>query len=185
MKALIIILFVFILHQIAWSHDELIVLQNEPIEFEADGFYIKKVEDVRTKKENIGFVQKGVFKKAKIDANLKGGVEKAVYDYLKENFRQDANGVPIVIRITQLEISETSSLPIAGKAEIKMDFCRDKNGSLGKLYKAEAYVEKPAVNVSKTHEERIREVIVSCLKSFNNSDWETISPMFFKEGKEN
>ena len=185
MRAAIIILFVFGLHQIVWSQDELIVLQNEPIEFKADGFYIKNVEDVRADKENIGFVQKGVFKKTKIDAHLKGGVGKAVYNYLKENFRQDTNGVPIVIRITHLEISETSSLPITGKAGIKIDFCRDKNGSLGKLYNAEAHVEKPAVNVSKTHEERIREVIVTCLESFNDSDWETISPMFFKEGKEN
>jgi hypothetical protein len=185
MRVCVIFLFVFGLHQIIWSQDEIIVLQNEPIEFKVDGFYIKKIEDVRSDKENIGFVQKGVFKKTKVDANLKGGVEKAVYNYLKENIRQDTNGVPIVIRITKLEISETSSLPITGKAEIKIDFCREKNGSLGKLYNAEAYVEKPAVNVSKTHEERIREVIVSCLKSFNDSDWESISPMFFKEGEKN
>ena len=185
MRTFLIILFVFGLHQIVWSQEGLIILQNESIEFEADGFYIKKVEDVRANKENIGFMQKGVFTKTKIDANLKGGVEKAIYNYLKENFRQDTNGVPIVICITQLEISETPGLPITGKSKIKIDFCREKNGSLGKLYNAEAYVEKPAVNVSKTHEERIREVIVSCLESFNNSDWETISPMFFKESDKN
>jgi hypothetical protein len=185
MRAVLIILFVFGLHQIVWSQEGLIILQNESIEFEADGFYIEKVEDVRANKENIGSVQKGVFKKTKIDANLKGDVEKAIYNYLKENFRQDTNGVPIVICITQLEISETPGLPITGKAEIKIDFCREENGSLGKLYNAEAYVEKPAVNVSKTHEERIREVIVSCLENFNNSDWETIAPMFFKESEKN
>lgn len=185
MRACIVILFVFGVHQIIWSQDELIVLQNEPIEFKASGFYIKNVIDARSDKENIGFVQKGVFKKTKIVANLKGGIEKAIYDYLKENFSQDLNAVPIVICITQFRISESNSLPIIGKAEIKIDFCRGKNGSLGKLYKAEAYVEKPAVNVSKTHEERIREVIVTCLESFNDSDWKTIDPMYFKEGKEN
>lgn len=74
MRAALIILFVFGLHQIVWSQEGLIILQNESIEFKADGFYIKKVEDVRANKENIGFVQKGVFKKTKIDANLKGGV---------------------------------------------------------------------------------------------------------------
>ena len=46
MRAVLIILFVFGLHQIVWSQEELIILQNESIEFEADGFYIEKVEDV-------------------------------------------------------------------------------------------------------------------------------------------
>jgi len=181
MRAFIIILFVFGIHNTIWAQNEVIVLQNEPIAFKADGYYIKNVIDARKDKSNIGFVQKGVFKKTKVDAQLKGGVEKAIYNYLKENFRQDPNTVPIVIRITKLEISESSSLPIKGKAEIAMEFCREKNGSLGKLYDSEAFVEKPAVNVTKTHEERIREVITSCLKSFNDSDWKSIDPIYIKE----
>ena len=181
MRAFIIILFVFGIHNIIWGQEEVIVLQNEPIEFKADGYYIKKVIDSREDKENIGFVQKGVLKKTKIDANLKSGVEQAVYNYLKENFKQDPDGVPIVLCITKLQISESKSLPVTGKAEIKMDFCREKNGSLGKLYNAEAYVEKPAVNVTKTHEERIREVITSCLESFSDTDWQTINPIYIKE----
>ena len=185
MRAFIIILFVFGVQNLAWGQEEIITLQNEPIEFKADGYYIKKVVDNREDKDNIGFVQKGVFKKTKIDAKLKGGVEKAIFNYLQENFRQDQNGVPIVLCITKLQISESKSLPVTGKAEIKMDFCREKNGSLGKLYNAEAYVEKPAVNVSKTQEERIREVITSCLQSFNDSDWKTISPIYIKERKGN
>lgn len=185
MKAFIIILIVFGVHNIIWGQEELIVLQNEPIEFKADGYYIKKVVDDRADKENIGFVQKGVFKKTKIDANLKGGVEKGIYNYLKENFEQDPNAVPIVLCITKLQISESKSLPVTGKVEIKMEFCREKNGSLGKLYDAEAYVEKPAVNVSKTQEERIREVITSCLQSFNDSDWKSITPIYVKESIKN
>ncbi|HKL34555.1 MAG TPA: hypothetical protein VJ919_18590, partial [Tangfeifania sp.] len=81
----------------------------------------------------------------------------------------------------KLNISESSSLPIKGMAEIRMEFLREKDGSLGKLYQADSYVEKPAVNVTATHEERIREVIGSCLENFNESDWQTISPMYFKE----
>lgn len=183
MRAVIIFLFVFGMHNILWSQEELIVLQDEPIEFGADGYYIKKVIDARADKENIGFVQKGVFKKIKVDATLKGGVEKAVYNYLKGNLKQKLNTVPIVLRITQLQISESKSLPITGKAEIKVEFCRENDGSLGKLYDAEAYVEKPAVNVTKTHEERIREVIISCLKSFNDTDWQTITPFYIRENE--
>lgn len=181
MKVAIIFFFVFGLHGILWSQEELIVLQNEPIEFNANGYYIKKVVDARTDKKSIGFVQKGVFKKVKIDATLKDGVEGAIYNYLKENFKQDPNTVPVVLRIIQLQISESKSLPVTGKAEIKMEFCREKEGRLGKLYNAEAYVEKPAVNVSKTHEERIREVIVNCLNSFNDTDWQTINPVYIEE----
>jgi hypothetical protein len=159
----------------------MIALSNDSIEFEANDFYIKKVTDAREKKNNIGFVQKGVFKKKKLDAGLKGGLENSIQNFLEENFKQDHTGVPIVIHITELEISESSSLPVKGVAEIRMKFFREKDGSLGKLYAAEAFVEKPAVNVTATHEERIREVIVSCLQNFNNSDWQSISPMYFKE----
>lgn len=185
MKKYIVFILLFGLHNVLWSQEELITLQNEPIEFEADGFYIKNVIDAREEKDNIGFVQKGVFKKKKVDADLKNGVENAIADFLKKNFKQDPTGVPIVIRITKLEISESSSLPIKGKAEVKMEFFREKDGSIGKLYEAESFVEKPAVNVTATHEERIREVIVSCLQNFNNSDWQSISPMYFEEKENN
>ena len=181
MKKYLVFIVLFGLHNVLWSQEEMITLENEPIEFEADGFFIKKVTDAREEKDNIGFVQKGVFKKKKIDADLKNGVETAVYKYLKENFTQDASGVPIIIHITELEISESSSLPIKGMAEIRMEFFREKDGSIGRLYAAESFVEKPAVNVTATHEERIREVIVSCLENFNESDWQTISPMYFEE----
>ncbi len=185
MKVVIVFLFVFGINNLLWAQEEVIVLQNIPIGFAADGFYIKTVTDARENKENIGFVQKGVFKKTKVDAKLKGGVEKAVYNYLKENFTQENNGVPIVIQITKLDISESSGLPVTGKAEIKMKFLREKDGYLGELYDAEASVEKPAVNVSKTHEERIREVITTCLESFNDSDWKTMEPVYKKERETN
>ena len=181
MKSILVILLTLGIYFPGYSQDEIIELQNEPIEFDADGFYIKKVVDARKNKDDIGFVQKGVFKKIKVDAQLKDGVEKAVFDYLKENFDQDKNGIPIVLHITELKISESSSLPISGKAEIKMEFYRFKDGSIGKLYESEAFVEKPAVNVTKTHEERIREVIATCLESFNKSDWKTVEPMYYKE----
>jgi len=181
MKKYLVFIVLFGMHNIIWSQEELITLENEPVEFEADGFYIKKVTDAREEKDNIGFVQKGLFKKKKVDADLKDGVAPAIYDYLKENFTQNPSGVPIVLRITKLEILESSSLPVKGKAEIKVEFFREKDGSLGKLYGAESFVEKPAVNVTATHEGRIREVITSCLQNFNESDWQSISPMYFKE----
>jgi len=181
MKKYLVFIVLFGLHNVLWSQEEMITLENEPIEIEADGFFIKKVTDAREEKDNIGFVQKGVFKKKKIDADLKNGVENAISGYLEENFSQDPTGVPIVIRIIKLNISESSSLPIKGMAEIRMEFFREKDGSIGRLYAAESFVEKPAVNVTATHEERIREVIVSCLENFNESDWQTISPMYFKE----
>ncbi len=185
MKAFIIILFVFGIPGVIFGQEELIVLQNEPIEFAADGFFVKKVIDKREHKGNIGFAQKGVFKKTKVKANFKDGVETSIYNYLKENLEQEPDAVPIVIGITELKISESSSLPVTGKAEIKMEFYKEKDGSLGKLYASEAFIEKPAVNVTKTHEERIREVITSCLENFNDSDWKTISPMYIKEEREN
>ncbi|MCG6185986.1 hypothetical protein [Maribellus maritimus] len=185
MRICIILLFVVGIQNIVWSQEEKIVLQDEPVIFGADGFYVKEVVDKRENKENIGFVQKGVFKKTKVAANLEEGVEKSVFNFLKENFEQDSNGIPIVIGILELNISESSSLPVKGKAEVKMEFYKEKNGSLGKLYAAEAFVEQPAVNVTKTHEQRIREVISNCLENFNTSDWEDINPMYIKEERNN
>jgi len=184
MKKIVIFILFAGLNNIIWSQEELVILQDEPVEFNADGFYIKNVVDARGNKENIGFVQKGVFKKTKIDADLKGGVKKAVFDFLEENFDQDKNGVPIVLHITRLEISESKSLPITGKAEIEIEFFREKEGSIAKLYQSEAFVEQPAVNVTKTHEARIREVIATCLRSFNESDWKTVEPVYFKENEQ-
>jgi len=181
MNKYLVFIILFGIYNLVWSQEELISLENKPVEFEADGFYIKKVTDARKGKDNIGFVQKGVFKKKKVDADLKGGVGTAISNFLKENFTQDPSGVPIVIHITEIKISESTSLPVKGKAEIKMEFFRVKDGSLGKLYEAESFVEKPAVNVTATHEERIREVVASCLQNFNESDWQSISPMYFKE----
>lgn len=180
MKKILIFILFATLSNIVWSQEEMVTLQDEPVNFDADGFYIKNVVDARQNKENIGFVQKGVFKKTKIDADLKEGVEKAVFDFLEENFNQDRKGVPIVLHITKLEISETKSLPISGRAEIEIEFFRERDGSIAKLYQSEAFVEQPAVNVTKTHEARIREVISTCLESFNESDWKTINPVYIK-----
>lgn len=184
MRTSLVFVLLFGLHSMILAQEELIELNNDPIEFEADGFYIKKVTDSRENKDSIGFAQKGVFKKDKVPARFKDGLEPAIYNFLKENFRQDSSGVPIVMRVTYLQISESLGIPITGMAEIKMEFLREKDGSLGKLYATEAFVEKPAMNVTKTHEQRIREVIATCLESFNESDWETIEPMYFKEGVE-
>mgnify|MGYP006298226009 CR=1 FL=1 len=181
MKFTLVFLLLFVLTGWVKGQDELVVLKNEPIEFEADGFYIKKVTDGRSDKESIGFIQKGVFKKKKIQANFKDGLEKALFNYLDKSLIQDKNAVPVIVKVTHLHISESKDLPVKGKAEVKMEFYREKEGSIGRLYEAEAFVEKPAVNVSKTHEERIRSVINTCLKSFNESDWKSITPVYFQE----
>jgi len=181
MKAVFVFIFLFGMYDIATGQEELIVLQNEPVDFEVEGFFIKNVKDGRANKESIGFVQKGIFKKTKVKASFKDGLETAVYNFLEKSVRQDNTSVPVILRITRLNISESQSLPVKGRAEVKMEFYRERNGSIGKLYEAEAFVEKPAVNVSKTHEERIREVIITCLKSFNESDWQSGTPMFFEE----
>lgn len=181
MKPVFIFIFLLGLYSIAAGQEELIVLENEPVDFEAQGFFIKGVTDGRTDTSSIGFIQKGLIKKRKIPAHFKYGLEKTIYNYLEQSLEQDKKSVPVVLQITHLKISESEGIPVKGKAEVKMEFYRERNGSLGKLYEAEAFVEKPAVNVSKTHEERIRSVINTCLKSFNESDWESISPVYFQE----
>lgn len=161
-----------------FAQNEMIELKNEHVDLHLKNFYIEKVIDGRTNKENIGFVQKGAFNR-KINADLKGGVEAAVYNYLSESVVQDTHSTPVVMRVVYLNISEHTGIASeTGKAEIKVEFYKKESNELGKLYETEAFVEKPGMDVTKGHEKRIREVLVACLKSFNNSEWEKATPAF-------
>jgi hypothetical protein len=177
MKRILIVLFV-IFNSFCYSQEKVIELKNEPVEIEINDFYISVVIDGRQNQENIGFVQTGIFNK-KVKADLVGGVESSIYQYLKTSFSFDTNKIPIVVKIIYLNISEKTAFSNEiGRAEIKLEFYKVAGGKLGKIYESEAFVEEPGMDVTKGHEKRIRSVLKTCINSFNNSDWKSINPEF-------
>ncbi|RKY47374.1 MAG: hypothetical protein DRP88_04610 [Candidatus Neomarinimicrobiota bacterium] len=176
-KRILIILFV-IFNTVCYSQKKLIELKNEPDKIEINDFYISKVIDGRKNQENIGFIQIGLFNK-KIDADLAGGVENSIYQYLQNSFSFDTSKTPIVIKIAHLNISEkTTFTNEIGRAEIKLEFYKVNNGKLGKIYETEAFVEESGMDVTRGHEKRIRSVLKTCINSFNNSNWKSKKPEF-------
>jgi hypothetical protein len=86
MKAVFIFIFLFGFCSIAYGQEEFIELQHEPVDFKAEGFFIKNVIDGRADKESIGFVQKGIFKKTKVYDSFKHGLETAIYNSYVTSF---------------------------------------------------------------------------------------------------
>ncbi len=177
MRTTLILVFLFGIQHLLFAQNEFIELKAEPANFQAKGFYIQKVEDGRINRDNIGFVQKGAFNR-KVTADLRNGVESAIFNYLKTSVSQDTAATPIIMRIVHLNISErTNAFSEYGRAEIAVEFYKNENGNQGKVYEAEAFIDKPAMDVTKGHEKRIREVLLMCLEKFNNSGWENAVPV--------
>ena len=182
MKKILIVLFIFF-HILSYGQKKLIELKNEPVDIKLNGFYISSVIDGRENHDNIGFVRVGMFNK-KVNADLSGGVEHSVLNYINNSLIVDTNLVPIVIKIVYLNISENTTFSSEiGRAEIKVEFYQLEDGKLGKLYETEAFLEEPGMDVTKGHEKRIRKILITCLKSFNNSDWRSNLPVYVEKEK--
>jgi hypothetical protein len=74
MRTTLVLVLLFGLHSILFAQEELIELSNEPVEFEADGFYIKKVTDGHANKNSIGLHKKECLKRIKFRPGLKMGL---------------------------------------------------------------------------------------------------------------
>lgn len=160
------------------GQQKLITLKNEPLTIPVKGFYILDVIDGRENQNNIGFALVGMFNK-KVDVNLVGGTENAILKYLKNSLPSDVNGAPIIIKILHLDVSEQINFTSEkGRAEIKVEFYRYNDGELGKFHTAESFREEPALDATLGHEKRIREVLATCISSFNDADWQSVTPIY-------
>jgi hypothetical protein len=175
MKKIIFILTALI-QGVTYGQEKLIKLTAEPLNLDLKNFYISEVQDGRTEKTSIGFAQVGLFNKT-VPANLEGGVENAIASYLNESLKADKTGTPIILRITQLEISEkTNPASEFGRAEIKVEFYRTFNDRPEKIFETGFVTEDSKIDVTNSHEKRIRQALTACLTSFNNSDWQSVMP---------
>lgn len=175
MKKIIFILTALI-QGVSYGQEKLIKLTAEPLNLDLKNFYISEVQDGRTDRTSIGFAQVGLFNKT-VPANLEGGVENAIASYLNAALKTDKTGTPIILRITQLEISEkTNAASEIGRAEIKVEFYRTFNDRPEKIFETGFVTEDSKIDVTNSHEARIRQALTACLTSFNNSDWQSVTP---------
>ncbi len=143
-----------------------ISLSNEHIDIPNRQFYIDSVVDNRVNKDNIGIVQRGIFN---IDypAKLKNGFTKTLQTYLNNSLSKEAEQTPIILVINKLEISEKTAFSGEyGFADFSMEFY---NGAKI-VYNSVQHIESVSnVDVTRLHEENIREGLKKSLTEFNKT----------------
>ena len=141
-------------------------------------FYISKIIDNRTFKDNLGIAQKGMFNK-KVLSTFDKPFEDEILDYFNVIFPPDLTKQALVIRVNQLLISEhTGAFKETGKATVNLDVLNfDKNNYI-LLGSFSAYAEKNSMDVTGKHDDRIREILKSCLIQFSNTDYNNAEKRF-------
>ena len=136
-------------------------------------FYVSKIIDNRIYKDNLGIAQKGVFNK-KVLSTFYNPFEEELMDYFNAIFPANTSKTPLVLRINQLLISEnTGAFKETGKATVNLDVLTEKDDIYYFLGSFSAYPEKNSVDVTGKHDDRIREILKSCLIQFSELNPDT------------
>jgi hypothetical protein len=169
------ILFVLVLSVIKiYAQDSIIELKKEPINIPNRNFFIDNVIDGRKTQGNIGVIRMGVWGK-RVRYYLKSSLSAEIFDYLNNSFPKDSSKIPITLKVIYLNISQSKTYYAKiGKAEIKVEFYRNMNNKLLKLFETKAVSEEQDYGVNNDNEYRIRKALTACLKSFNSSNWQSI-----------
>lgn len=144
-----------------------IPLRREVIDYRPQHFYIAKVTDGRANKDNIGTVYNGMANRPNA-ADLHGGVEKSLHELLRWTLPRDSSKVAVEMEIRHLLIRETLET-FSEFAELELmvafyDLSNDRN----QLYLSRLKIdERLAVDVTSSHERRIRTAIVQAIKDLD------------------
>ncbi len=168
-KALVIIVLMSSVVNFCQAQDYHIInlLPLEEDTVENVNFYVSKIIDNRIYKDNLGIAQKGVFNK-KVLSTFYNPFEEELMDYFNAIFPANTSKSPLVLRINQLLISEnTGAFKETGKATVNLDVLTEKDAIYYFLGSFSAYAEKNSVDVTGKHDDRIREILKSCLIQFS------------------
>lgn len=149
-----------------------IPLRRELIDYRPQHFYIAKVTDGRAKKDNIGTVYNGIANRPNA-ADLHGGVEKSLNELLRWTLPRDSSKVPVEMEIRHLLIRETlETFTEFAELELMVAFY-DLSNERKQLYLSKLKIdERLAVDVTSSHERRIRTAIVQAIKDLDaNHPW--------------
>jgi len=146
-----------------------ISLLQEKINLTDRKFYIDSVIDNRLDKNTIGKVQKGLFN-LKHPAQLKGGLANSLQAYFDNSLPQEQDQIPIIIQVNKFQISELTRVADEfGFADITLEFYRGNDF----LFSNKQHIEVTSMDVTRLHEENIREALKESIAEFNRSQWLT------------
>ena len=118
------------------SPEDPIELKVKKFPFDPKEFYIKRVVDNRKNRESIGsLITSASNPLQKRQAVMKGGADKAVFDFISKGLARNSNLRPIILTLNELKITETL-LPgglVSGDLDFNVSFEIDRNDEPVKL----------------------------------------------------
>jgi len=146
-----------------------ITLQKDSIQLDNRNFYIKSIVDCRADTTNIGIIKEGLFDNkypAKLDTNLSLSLTK----YFDELMPAMQAQTPIIIKITRFNIVEKADANTDnGTTTIAMEFYTQHDNTYSKIFETEQITQYTYFDVTKLHEQYIRETLKKCIKAFSFS----------------
>jgi hypothetical protein len=150
-----------------------IVLSDDPLQIQPEGFYIEKVTDDRAKKDAVAMLVMAVknSKPEMQEADLQGGVENGVSSFIGRNLKKDTSERAVHISVKDFKLTETV-LPnggIDGRVQLSLSFGQPKDYGIEQLieYRGGLHYTRLQTN-SQVIEAHLRSVIKSGLVYFNN-----------------
>ncbi len=145
----------------------LIDLRRELIYYTPKEFYIAKVSDGRERKDSIGIVHNGMANR-KNKADLRGGLEKCLGDYLRWTLPRDSSKRAVEMEITHFLIEETLEFATE-RAQFEMvAVFYDLSAERQALYVSKLKIEeRMSVDVTASHERRIRTALLQAIKDLD------------------
>ena len=158
--------FCFLTYQGHSQEEVLVSLAYEQIEIPGLPYYVEEVIDARPNKSSLGIASIGLLNK-KVPIRFDIGFERSLMEYLRTIRPRDTlEQKALILRIKQLKVEEVSDINASyGAASLEADLIYRTEGRLVKLGEASFAVQEPAINISKTHERRIRYLLYQCLSS--------------------
>ena len=133
------------------------------------GFYVEQIIDGRKDTLNNGFT---LLNKKKVPLKFEGGLAFQLFNYVEKVLPlRDTSKLSVILRISKLGLSErTTAREIIAKADMAIEFLRNVNGELTKVYELHTWMEKSAFKDGETlHEKNVREIVNRILKQFNET----------------
>ncbi|MDT0675199.1 hypothetical protein [Autumnicola musiva] len=169
MKNILLILLMLTFTTSQAQKDHLITLEAK--DSLQTNFYIKKVIDARSQKENIGVAQKGAFNK-KVPANFSEDFVPHLQNYFNNLLPANEEKIPLILKVDKLYISErTSAMSEQGVCEVQLEFLKDVDGQEYSLGIFSSSLEGKGMDVTGKHDERIKDALKNCITEFSVSNW--------------
>jgi hypothetical protein len=168
MKKILALIFVLSVFTTTFGQNKnSISLIREKMELPDRKFYIDSIVDNRIDKSNIGIVRKGLFSSKQL-LQLQGGLTSSLKEYYDYLLPKGVDQVPILLKINKLEVSEKAGPGVVyGFVDVYIEYYQGDRLLCG----SKQHIEVSDIEVTRLHEENIREALKKSLLEFANSAW--------------